>query len=232
MKIAIGKLTIDYNLYPRAQVDEQHVDYLAEAYHSGAVLPPIVVEKKSLRIVDGVNRVKACEKLWGPAHQIDVLYKTYKNDLELLLDAGRYNSHHGRRMSPFDCAHMAIKAISMGAQVESVAQVLSMRVEKLQSLLNRRVTDVKSIRSVRDGEKKGRPTQVLKNTIRHMSDGPPLTREQSEVNKKLGGMNQLFYVNQIIMLIEADLLDTENEGLMDRLVILEKLLKGLHRKAA
>ena len=45
-------------------------------------------------------------------------------------------------------------------------------------------------------------------------------------------MNQVFYVNQVIELLEAKLLETENEDLMNRLAVLGGLIDEVAAKAA
>jgi len=72
----------------------------------------------------------------------------------------------------------------------------------------------------------GKLTVPLKQTIRHMR-GRNLTKEQSAANDKLSGMNQSFYVNQLITLIESKLLDSEDEQLFERLKHLHGLLEEL-----
>ena len=71
----------------------------------------------------------------------------------------------------------------------------------------------------------------LKHTIRHMA-GKKLTKKQAVANKRLGGMNQMFYVNQVITLIDSDLLDTDNVELMKRIETLAQLLQQLAAVAA
>lgn len=51
-----------------------------------------------------------------------------------------------------------------------------------------------------------------------------LTTKQADGNVKAGGMNQLFYVNQIVNLLENDLLDFSNVKLVDRLQYLKEIL--------
>jgi len=57
--------------------------------------------------------------------------------------------------------------------------------------------------------------------------GKELTPEQAEANRRLSGMEQLFYVNQLILLIENDLLDRSNEKLLAGLARLRELLDGV-----
>jgi len=45
-----------------------------------------------------------------------------------------------------------------------------------------------------------------------------------QANHKLGGQNQTFYVQQLIILLQNDLLDTEDEALMARVGTLKALL--------
>jgi hypothetical protein len=74
-------------------------------------------------------------------------------------------------------------------------------------------------------------TVPLKRTIQHMA-GRTLTAAQMAVNKKLSGMEQLFYVNQIVLLIENGLLDMANEDLVERLRHLAGLIRKLRVEAA
>ena len=70
----------------------------------------------------------------------------------------------------------------------------------------------------------------MKQTIRHMA-GKNLNEGQVTANDKLSGMNQLFYVNQLITLIENDLIDYSNEDLIEGLTKLQDLISGLRKVA-
>ena len=61
--------------------------------------------------------------------------------------------------------------------------------------------------------------------------GRTITSEQQEANGKLSGMQQAFYANQLIILIESNLLDTENKELMIRLEKLAELLEPMFASA-
>jgi hypothetical protein len=94
-----------------------------------------------------------------------------------------------------------------------------------------------TLKTLRDGRVASHMTEnrraepiALKQTIRHMA-GENLTAEQVAANDKLSGMNQMFYVNQLVTLIENALLDTGNAELMARLQHLADLIRRL-RKAA
>src|SRR5688572_26888007 len=101
------ELIIDKDVYPRREVDGDHVFNLMEAIRTGAEVPPIVICKISKRVVDGVHRLTALQRLHGADYEVECIEKTYKNDAELFLDAIKYNSSHGRHLSRDDRARIA-----------------------------------------------------------------------------------------------------------------------------
>ena len=80
---------------------QAHLGELRGALKAGVSLPPIIVEKKSLRVVDGFHRAKVYEGLYGKNHLVDILEKKYVGDAHLFRDAIRHNSSHGLRLSPW-----------------------------------------------------------------------------------------------------------------------------------
>ncbi|KKM98626.1 hypothetical protein LCGC14_1156090 [marine sediment metagenome] len=204
----LSELVLDFDLYPRTQIDSHHVSEMVEAENAGTEFPPIVIDKKSKRVIDGFHRVKKHLRCHGPDATIPVVEKTYKNDAAMLLDAIRYNANHGRNLSSFDRMHSILLAGKLGLTDKAVAGALSTTEDRVKVLrLNK---------SARVGNGKVSVTVPIKQTIRHMA-GKKLTRSQVDANKKLGGMNQLFYVNQLLTLIESDLIDKENQDLLEAL---------------
>jgi hypothetical protein len=219
-KRKVGELIFDYDVYPRMSVDTQHVGYMAEALAAGVVMPPLVICEKTLRIVDGFHRSKLYLKVHGPDHMVDVIEKKFARDADLFAEAIRLNASHGRALSQYDRAHCALIAEKLELTIDETARAMGITVVKLTELRVDRV-GVLSI----PGKKNGQHIP-LKQTIRHMT-GKTLTPEQAEANEHLSGMNQLFYVNQLITLIESDLLDSSNRDLMKRLQYLAGLIQKL-----
>ena len=213
-KVPLASLTFDYTLFPRGQVDSQNVTYIREAIRAGAKLPPIVVCKKTRRVVDGFHRGKAYRMEFGDHVKVEIVEKTYKGDKDLFIDACALNGAHGRALTTFDRSHIVVTAKTLGIDMDSVATALNMTTAKLTSLAVDRSAQVNgdSVRTI-----------PIKRTIRHMR-GRTMTRPQEEANRKLSGMNQVFYVNQIITLIESDLLNKEDEELLKQLRVLHELL--------
>jgi hypothetical protein len=215
----LSDLVLDYSIYPRKEIDRQHAAILQEAIEGGAVMPPLVLETKTHRVVDGFHRVRAYKHI--AKDDVDFLVtcieKTYKSEALLFLDAMRYNAEHGRALNKFDRTHCIIMAHQLKVSDKDIAAVLHVQVEAVKRLVvDRTATRVN-----------GKQTLMpIKSTIRHMA-GKTLSVEQSACNEKLGGMQQGFYVHQLVMLIESGLLDLENERLMQQVKRLYELLEGV-----
>lgn len=215
----LSELILDFDLYPRGGVDPAHVTQIAEALVAGASVPPIIIDKISKRIVDGFHRWKAFWRLFGEKYEVECVEKSYKNEGEMFLDAMRYNASHGRVLTPHDKAHCLLLGDRLNISADLVAESLNLTPERLGKL-----------RSDRIG-KFGSQDIALKQTIRHMA-GKKLNKKQAGVNEKLSGMNAVFYVNQLIMLLDSELIDQSNEKLVSKLFELSDLLDGHLRKKA
>lgn len=211
------EMILDYNLYPRQHVDATHVGYLREAILAGSELPPILVDAVSNRVVDGFHRHGAYLGLYDENYDTPVVKKKFKTEADLFLAAVRANSAHGYRMSRLDQAHCLINATHLDIDTSDLAQALHVSAERIDAL------------RIEKTAKFGSQPIALKRTIAHKA-GQRLTKKQVETNRRLGGMRQTFYVNQLIMLIENDLLDTQNVELMLRVKRLAEVLKDVTSK--
>jgi len=213
----VNELVIDMNLYPRGDIDAQTVSYLRQAHEAGAKIDPPLVCAKTLRVVDGVHRVTMYRRVYDNDHEIEVIEKHYATDAELLLDAMRLNAKHGRQLTRYDRTRCVLLAERLGVPLDEIASALSMTVEAVGALRSDRVGRMHVAKSSED--------IPLKRTIRHFA-GRSITKGQAEAQQKLSGMEQAFYANQLIILIDNRLLDTANERLMERLAILrDKLIE-------
>jgi len=221
-QLKAGELVFDFDIYPRQAVDSQHVHYMRESAEAGAEFPPVVIDQKTKRIVDGFHRVRMTLGLYGPEHLMDVVEKRYASEADLLADSIRLNASHGRALTRFDRVHCLLLAEKLELSLDETAKALSTTVERLKEMRVERVGQMRI-------DKK--PVAIaLKRTISHMS-GKVLNQAQVEANKKLSGMSAMFYVNQVVLLIEANLLDAGNEELWARLEHLGSLIRSLRRAA-
>ena len=207
-KIKAGSLVQDFKFYPRAQVDEQHVREMAEAIRAGAQLPPIIIDGKSKRIIDGFHRIRAHQKVGGTAVVVSVNEQEFADDAAMFQAAMTLNSAHGKNLSIYDKTRCLVLAGEMGIERNIVAESLSITIKKADSLLLERLAA--------SGE-------VLKRTMAHMA-GEELTESQAATNQRAGGMNQLFYINQVVALLESDSIDWERPNVVEQLKKLSQLL--------
>lgn len=212
-RMKAAELVLDFDLYPRNNVDSHNVKNITDALAAGASLPAVVIDKKSKRVIDGFHRTKAVLRLYGEDAEIDVIEKVYKDESEMFLDAMRYNASHGAKLDPCDRTRCTIIAERLHIPLDMVAGALHMPVEKLGHLRTDRTATA------------GGLTVPLKRTISEQFAGKKLTKRQQEANVKLSGMQQVFYVNQVIELLEAKMLDTSDERLMERLQVLHGLME-------
>lgn len=214
-KYPVVELIEDFSIYPRLQVNAQHVNNLAEALRAGAELPPILIDRKSKTIIDGFHRCRAHRKVYGNECDITVLEKDFKNHGEMLLEAARVNFQHGRRMETADLVRCALLAKDLKVSEKSLALACNVRLERLKELTIARTAKSSDLQPM-----------PIKRTFEHMA-GATFTAEQQETNKHSSGMKQVFYVNQIISMIESDMLDSDDAGLFARLKRLHELLDDL-----
>ena len=207
-----AELVLDFDLYPRNNIDSHNVRNLIDALTEGVELPAVIIDKKSKRVVDGFHRVRAHLKYLGDDAKIGVVERSYKDEAAMFVDAMKYNAAHGCKLDPCDRTHCVIIAERLHIPIDKVAGALNMPADKLGSLRNGRTA-----------KDSAGLTIPLKRTVRHAA-GRRFNKRQVEANDKLSGMNQVFYVNQIIELIESDLLNKEDEGLIAKLRVLHGLL--------
>ncbi len=147
-KVKAIDLIFDWNLWPRQsaqKLDGTNLSRMKEALASGFSLPPIIVNKKDLRIVDGFHRTRAVLDLYGDDAEIDAYLREYANDGAMFLEAGVTNHHHGLPMSPKDRAHF-ISRCRRGYKIPwpAIAEALSMDVAKVKEFLEKRTARTES----------------------------------------------------------------------------------------
>ena len=198
--IELAKLIFDEGLYPRTRISGYTVTSIYEVLLTGQIMPPIVIEKKSNRIIDGVHRYRAyCRFYDDPKQKIPVETKAFANDAALFLEAGRLNASHGTKMTTIDRVHFALKAKELGASYKDVADALHATESSIKDFLTTRSATVK-----------GGKRKAIKRSISHVH-GQPLTDKQWSANTKLSGMPLSFHANQLIILMESDLVNREDD---------------------
>lgn len=202
------ELKFDYNLYARQRIDPYHVNEMVEGLKAGSIFPPVVADSASKRIVDGFHRVRALLKLYKEQAEVDVFLKDYGSEAEMYEDAMKFNSTHGRNLTSYDKAHCILRARELGLSDETISKALKLTTNRIASLIQERWTAEED---------------VLKRTMAHFA-GKEITAEQRAFISKAGGMDQLFYIHQVVALLETDSIDWDRESVVKAIKKLQELL--------
>ena len=213
--IAVDKLVEDLDFYPRNEVSSTTVTGIADALAAGVMLPPIVIDAKSKRIIDGWHRARAYRRL--KREVIEAEWREYRTEREMFLDAVRLNASHGRRLDPYDLRRCVARLRELGVEPDAIAEVIHVlpaRLEDIgkQSALGPQGTVV-----------------PLKSGLMHLRERK-LSRKQVEGIERASGMAALYHVNQLINLLENNLLPEHNAGLVDGLDKLMALWRQVRRQ--
>ena len=143
LKCKVGELKHCRELYPRRDVDPDHVDRLVDAIEAGAELPPIIVCRRTLRMADGNHRAAAISRRYGPDHEVTCIEKDYKNDAAFFLDAIHLNGAHGLLLGPRDRQWVMEVADELKIDFQRVAGALRMTPDAAATLRTRVIADPK-----------------------------------------------------------------------------------------
>lgn len=172
-KLRLDSLVEDLKVYPRGAVSDMRVDDLAYAHDAGSVLPPIVVDRKTRKIVDGFHRARALRKRLGKDASVPCVVREFADDAEMLLESARLNSGHGLPLGRHDQRVVVLRARQLGAQNEDIAAALGITPQRLTAIAIR-------VAQSDDGE------VPLKRGTEHLS-GHYLNKDQVDKIRKMRG---------------------------------------------
>ena len=209
--IRIKDIKIDDGIYPRNSLDAMALARMRRAVQTGAILPPIVLEKKTRTLLDGRHRLEIVRN--AKALKIPALLEAHGTRAEMFLRAIALNALHGEALDTLDYAQCTIRAQTLGIADEDLALVLSVPVEYI-AVVRGGTTAVDSA---------GNWIPIKRPLSRFAQT--KLSVRQTAGNACAVGLPQVAMVNQVINLFENDLIDLGNAGLVDRLRVLKKHLK-------
>jgi ParB-like nuclease domain len=220
--ISVTSLVFDDSIYPRQNIDEMHIRGMMHAMEGGITLPPIIVERKSNRIVDGVHRYHSA--LRRGAKKISGVFKVYKNDAELFREAAQLNSGVGLKLGTDD----SLKVIA-------VCERLGIKEIEQAALLRTSISHIRTLRPRFATISGGALKRIgLKASVRHLS-GQTISAAQGKAMQLAPGNSYLLLTNQLISAIENDFLPSAEThvALWEKLQVLsDLLLKELKKLAA
>jgi hypothetical protein len=222
--IALADLVFDATIYPRANVDEMHVKHMENAMEGGITLPPIIVERRNKRIIDGTHRYHAA--LNRGLKSITCVLKDYKTEADLFRESVMLNTGIGLKLGGDD----QLKVIQISERLRlkeiDVAAMLRTSISHLRVIRNRFATLDDAVKGVKEGRK-----IPLKGSVRHLS-GEHVSAQQAKAIGSAPGQSYLLSVRQLLSAIEHDLLPPRDKhaALWGDLEKLQQALQNLLQK--
>jgi ParB-like chromosome segregation protein Spo0J len=214
--ISIEKIVVDPSLYPRSSVNDFTIHRMMAALEVGTQLPPITVEAKTFRLVDGRHRYET-HKQKG-LKTIDAEEKTYKNEADLFADAVRLNIGHGQPLDTYCVRNAIIRLETYGYTKEAISEVVRLPLE-----------DIGKIERGFANDETGKPI-ALKGGLSHLA-GHTLDQQQREINRRYSGPKAVFFVRQISGLLANDMYP-RSQTFMDEMDALCDLWRTIKTKAS
>jgi hypothetical protein len=190
-KIPIEKIAIDASLYPRSGVNDFTIHRMVAALQVGTILPPIIIEAKTLRLVDGRHRYETHKR--EGLKTIEVEEKVYKNEADLFADAVRFNIGHGQPLDTYSVRNAIIRLETYGYSKEAISEVVRLPLDDIKKIEKRGFANDESGKSI-----------ALKGGLSHLA-GHTLDKQQREINRRYSGPKAVFFVRQIAGLLANDM---------------------------
>lgn len=190
MRLELAKIKVDETIYPRSGVSEFNVGRLVAALMTGAKLPPLTVEAKTFRLVDGRHRLAAYAKV--EVEKAEVTTKVYATEADLFADAVRLNVGHGEPLDNFSVHNAIIRLEAYGWTRERVSEVVRLPVSRIEKI-------ERGFAHTPEGE-----PLALKGGLSHLH-GQTLTDQQQQTNRHYSGPKATFHLKQLRELLERDM---------------------------
>jgi ParB-like chromosome segregation protein Spo0J len=190
MKIAIDKIVIDESIYPRNGVSALNLTRLKHALESGVRFPPITIEAKTNRLVDGRHRYELY-KLCG-LKTIEATEKVYKNEADLFADAVRLNISHGIPLDHYTIRNAILRLETYGYSKQAISEIVRLPAPQIEKIERGFAND-----------ESGKPL-ALKGGLSHLH-GQTLDQQQQELNRRYSGTRATRAVQQLIGLLANDM---------------------------
>lgn len=200
----VKEMVFDKSLYPRNSPNFAHIGTLINALQSGRGLPPIIVEKGTSRIIDGIHRWSAYKKVYGEDYDALVEERTYNDDNEAWEDAVRLNAEHGLTYTEYDRTRILVEADKRGITKEIMSNLIHIPVSKIEKKFLSSTAEVRRTIGSGVGQQNVRERVALRTSLKRLA-GKTLNEKQEAANKK-GGLKAAYCATTLLELLDADLL--------------------------
>ena len=191
VSITLEELIEDLEIYPRTQISGAHVLRLKDAILAGESVPPIIVDRKSKRIVDGFHRYRAHRAL--KLDTMRAMMMDYATERDLVSDVVARNSCHGLPYSPFDRKRCVDLLRRYKIPDTRIVEVLHITKERIIEIREKAATGPTG------------DSEPVKRSLESSLSGRDITQAEHDANQRSSGMQPTFHARQLVMLLEAGL---------------------------
>ena len=188
----------------------------------GRGLPPLIVEKGTRRIIDGVHRLNAYKKVYGEDYDALVEERTYADDNEAWEDAVRLNAEHGLTYTEYDRTRILVEAEKRGITKEIVANLIHVPLNKVEKKFLSSTAEVRRTIGTGSDRKNVKERVALRTSLKGLA-GKTLNKKQEAANNK-GGLKAAYCATTLLELLDADLLDWCSKDTRLKLTLLSEAL--------
>ena len=91
--VPLENIVIDNNIYPRAYVSDNHIEAMEDAVRTGQVLPPILLDRRTMRLIDGFHRYQRAKRAGDK--EIRAILQWFETEQDVFEAAISANAAHG-----------------------------------------------------------------------------------------------------------------------------------------
>ncbi len=138
-KVKLSSLEMSPELLALRDIDPQTVSHYRQAMRAGDVFPAMIADEKTRNIVCGHHRLSAYLAEFGEDFEVEVDFRTFKTELEMVRLFASDNARHGLAFSSFNRKLIANKLQGLGDDPETIAKTLGVPVKRVEEWAGERV---------------------------------------------------------------------------------------------
>jgi hypothetical protein len=212
--IKISDLIMDWNIYPRHEVDRVRLGKYYDAMQAGVEFPPIIIDAKTKKIIDGFHRTEAFKKL--KYDEITAEFYEFESDAEMVFWGISWNAQHGLTLSQYDQSRCLNIGRDYGLTDEQIANALCITIDKITKMEKSRI---------RINVNTGRPVEIKRVLASITSE--TVTQKQINVQKPFNCMSAGYYIKRACDVLKHGLLQTNEVNIADVELLSKECAKWL-----
>jgi hypothetical protein len=229
--LPISKVIVDADLYPREQYNFQTAYGYSQAMLAGANFPPIMValSEGKYYLVDGNHRIEAIKLLKGKEIEAEVVVGWSRH--RIFEEAVTRNISHGRALTVHEKRVAALKLRNWKYPPNKISELIQVPLDKLNNFIEQRLINAITGETIATA---GRPSiqtsvpMIVKSGIKNVAQLENISAQTAKDIKKMQmhvySGSQQSLLRQLIGIIKAGLLDTENREIRHLIKVLKELL--------